>query len=112
MILITVAFVLFDRKNVLTLAASVIGVTSLLFNAKGNPFGQTLMVVFSILYGIISFSFSYYGEMITNIGMMMPLAIFFLASWLKHLMTGKDRRSGSITCGKKRSFLCGCFPFS
>ena len=28
-----------------TLAASLIGVTSLVFNAKGNPFGQLLMVV-------------------------------------------------------------------
>ena len=62
---ITVSFLVFDRENHLTLAASLVGVASLVFNAKGNPFGQLLMVIFSVLYGIISYSFSYYGEMIT-----------------------------------------------
>ena len=55
-ILIILSFCIFDRENYLTLAASLIGVTSLIFNAKGNPIGQVLMVVFSLLYGIISFS--------------------------------------------------------
>ena len=42
---IVVSFWLFDRENYLVLAASLIGVTSLIFNAKGNPFGQFLMVI-------------------------------------------------------------------
>lgn len=85
---ITASFCLFDRKNYLTLTASVIGVTSLIFNAKGNPFGQLLMVIFSILYGIISFTFSYYGEMATYLGMTAPMAIFSLISWLKNPYDG------------------------
>ena len=68
----------------MTLGASVIGVTSLIFNAKGNPFGQFLMIIFSLLYGIISYTFAYYGEMITYLGMTMPMAIFALISWLKN----------------------------
>lgn len=68
--------------------ASLVGVTSLIFNAKGNPFGQFLMVVFSLLYGIISFTFAYYGEMITYLGMTMPMAIFALISWLKNPYNG------------------------
>ncbi|MBE6696263.1 MAG: nicotinamide riboside transporter PnuC [Ruminococcaceae bacterium] len=87
--LITVSFCLFDRESLLTLLASLIGVTSLIFNAKGNPFGQLLMVIFSLLYGIISYSFSYYGEMITYLGMTMPMAIFALISWLKNPYNGK-----------------------
>ena len=47
--LVAASFLLFDRENCLTLAASLVGVTSLIFNAKGNPFGQLLMVVFSAL---------------------------------------------------------------
>ena len=58
---IIISFCVFDRINYMTLCASLIGVTSLIFNAKGNPFGQLLMVVFSLLYGIISYTFSYYG---------------------------------------------------
>lgn len=63
--LIVTAFLAFDRTNYFTLLASVIGVTSLIINAKGNPFGQALMIIFSLLYGVISYMFSYYGEMIT-----------------------------------------------
>ena len=67
--MILISFFLFDRENPLTLIASLIGVTSLIFNAKGHPFGQLLMVAFSILYGVVSFTFSYYGEMMTYLGM-------------------------------------------
>lgn len=84
LVLILISFFAFDRTNYLTLFASFIGVTSLIFNAKGNPFGQLLMVIFSLLYGIISYSFSYYGEMITYLGMTMPMAIFALISWLRN----------------------------
>lgn len=82
------SFLLFDRVNFLTLAASLIGVTSLIFNAKGNPFGQILMVVFSVLYGIISFSFAYYGEMITYLGMTAPMAVVAFISWIKNPYNG------------------------
>lgn len=87
-ILIVVSFVIFDRENLLTLAASLIGVTSLIFNAKGNPFGQFLMVIFSVLYGIISFKCAYYGEMITYLGMTAPMAVFSLISWLRNPYNG------------------------
>lgn len=81
---ILISFVVFDRTNYMTLCASLIGVTSLIFNAKGNPIGQVLMVVFSLLYGIISYTFEYYGEMVTYLGMTMPMALFALVSWLRN----------------------------
>lgn len=87
-LLILVSFFLFDKENYLTLTASLIGVTSLIFNAKGNPTGQVLMVIFSILYDIISYSFNYYGEMITYLGMTMPMAVFALVSWLRNPYKG------------------------
>ena len=87
-LLIVVSFVIFDRENYMTLMASVIGATSLIYNAKGNPIGQVLMVVFSILYGIISYTFSYYGEMITYLGMTAPMAIVALISWLRNPYNG------------------------
>ena len=46
------------------------------------------MVLFSLLYGIISFGFQYYGEMITYLGMTMPMAVFALISWLKNPYLG------------------------
>ena len=82
--LILGAFLLFDRENYMTVTASLIGVTSLIFNAKGNPVGQLLMVVFSLLYGVISYSFAYYGEMITYLGMTLPMAVAAWISWIKN----------------------------
>lgn len=81
-LLILISFFIFDRTNYLSLAASLTGVSSLIFCAKGNPFGQLLMVIFSIMYGIISYTFRYYGEMITYLGMTAPMAVFSLISWL------------------------------
>lgn len=81
---VLITFFLFDRQSYMTLCASLIGVTALVFNAKGNPLGQLLIVIFSLLYGVISYTFSYYGEMITYLGMTMPMALFALVSWLKN----------------------------
>lgn len=86
--LILVSFLIFDRANVMTLAASLIGTTSLIFSAKGNPIGQALMIVFSLLYGLISYTFSYFGEMITYLGMTAPMALFALITWLRNPFGG------------------------
>jgi len=85
---IIISFAIFDRTGYLTLATSLIGITSLIFNAKGNPFGQFLMIIFSLLYGYISFTFSYYGEMVTYLGMTAPMALFALISWLRNPYKG------------------------
>ncbi len=82
------AYLLFDRQGHVVLAASLLGVTSLLFNAKGNPIGQVLMVAFSLLYGVVSWGFAYYGEMATYMGMTAPMSLFALASWLRNPYKG------------------------
>ena len=97
---IAVSFCVFDRENYLTLIASLIGVTSLIFNAKGNPIGQALMVAFSLLYGVISYTFTYYGEMITYLGMTMPMAVFALIAWLKNPYKGNKAEVKVNSIGK------------
>lgn len=103
--LIVGSFFIFDRENYLTLFASLIGVTSLIFNAKGNPFGQLLMVIFSMLYGIISFTFAYYGEMITYLGMTMPMAVFALLSWLRNPYNGNKAEVKVNSIGRMETLL-------
>ena len=98
--LILVSFSLFDRVNFMTLAASLIGTTSLIFNAKGNPIGQALMIVFSLLYGVISYTFSYFGEMITYLGMTGPMALFALISWLRNPYNGNRAEVAVNRLGK------------
>ena len=89
---ISAAFIYFDRVNYLNLTASLIGVTSIIINAKGNPAGQGLMIIFSLIYGYISYSFRYYGEMITYMGMTMPMALFSFISWIRHPYEGEHSK--------------------
>ena len=102
-LLILLSFFAFDRESYVTLAASLIGVTSLIFCAKGNPIGQVLMIIFSIFYGFISYTFNYYGEMATYLGMTMPMSVFALISWLKNPYKGKrsEVKVNSITVGEQ-----------
>lgn len=81
---IAVSFLLVNEKDYLTLTASLIGATALIFVAKGEVLGQILTVVFSIFYGIISFKFRYFGELITYVGMTAPIALMSAVSWLKN----------------------------
>lgn len=80
---ITLSFFL-SGGSLLSLTASLIGVTGLIFVAKGYVIGQVLVVIFSVFYGIISWFFRYYGEMITYLGMSSPIAIVTAVSWLRH----------------------------
>ena len=109
-LLIVASFLLFDRVNTMTLAASLIGTTSLIFNAKGNPIGQALMVVFSLLYGVISYSFSYFGEMITYVGMTGPMALFALISWLCNPY--KENRAEVAVNQIRQSELCAALALT
>ena len=70
--------------DLLTLVAALTGVTSLIFAAKGNVWGQVLMILFSILYGIISFRFRYWGEMLTYLGMTLSMAVWSTITWIKN----------------------------
>ena len=81
---VIVSNMLTEDVDLLTLIAACIGITSLIFAAKGNVWAQILMIVFSILYGIISWRFNYWGEMITYLGMTMPMAIWSTITWLKN----------------------------
>lgn len=104
---ILISFFAFDRENYLTLCASLLGVTSLIFIAKGNPLGQGLMIVFSILYGVISYAFAYYGEMATYLGMTMPMAIVSLVSWLKNPYKG-NKSEVAVNRIRKREWAVMC----
>lgn len=66
----------------------VVGAVALVFMARGDVWGQVLTVVFSILYGITSWHFRYYGEMITYLCMTLPMALMAVISWLRHPYEG------------------------
>ena len=97
-VVVTASFLLVPDRDYLTLAASLIGVTALIFVAKGMVLGQILVVIFAAFYGIISFFFSYYGEMITYLGMSLPIAVVSIITWVRNPYGDSGRvRVGRMT---------------
>lgn len=76
------------QASLSTRLGSILGVVALIFMAKGDVWGQILTVVFSVLYGITSWQFCYYGEMVTYLGMTLPMAVLAVFSWLRHPYEG------------------------
>ncbi len=96
LLLIAFSFLLSPEKDLLSLLASLIGATALIFVAKGQVAGQILTVVFALFYGLISLSFRYYGEVITYLGMSAPMAIAATVAWIKN--PAKD--GGEVAVGR------------
>lgn len=91
-LVIVVAFAV-SGGDWLSAAAALVGVTALIFVAKGYVLGQVLTVAFALIYGVISCLFRYYGEMITYVGMTAPIAVLSVVSWLKHPYKGSKEVS-------------------
>lgn len=100
---VTASFVLFPGAGLLSLAAALVGVTGLIYMAKGHPYGQLITVIFSLIYGVISYFFRYYGEMLTYLGMTLPMAALSLRTWLRNpygdsaTVTVRRKLSGKLT---------------
>lgn len=105
-LLILLSFVISQDSGILGLVSSLVGVTALILCAKGNPLGQVFMIVFCCMYTYISYTFSYYGEMITYACMSLPMAVFSLVSWLRHPFKGnKAEVKVNKVKGKEYAFL-------
>lgn len=87
-VMVTGAFLLAGTQDLWTLLASLIGVTALIFVAKGYVLGQVLTVVFALFYGVISYFQHYYGEMITYLGMTSPIALMAAIEWMRNPYAG------------------------
>ncbi len=94
---ILLSFFLGGNFYFLTLIASLVGVSALIFIAKGNVIGQFLIVIFSIIYGVISWQFRYYGEMITYVFMSLPSAVVSCVTWLKN---PSKKRKNEVAVGQ------------
>lgn len=77
-------------RDPLSTLASLVGVTGLIFLAKGAWQGQVFIILFAIIYGIVSLRVRYYGEMITYVGMSLPMAVVSLVAWLRNPFEGKS----------------------
>ena len=69
------------------------------------------MIVFSLLYGILSFQSAYYGKMITYVGMRAPMALITLISWLRHPFEKGKSEVQIEMLGRKQIVLISSLSF-
>lgn len=81
--IVTLSFVI-SQSSWPNLIAALTGASALMFLSKGHPIGQVLTLIFSLLYAFISYTFDYYGEMITYMGMTFPSALLALITWIRN----------------------------
>lgn len=98
------------ETDLLTLIAAVIGVSSLVFAAKGHVAAPALMIVFGVLYAVISCRFRYWGEMMTYLGMALPMAVWALITWVKNPSEGNaaEVAIGRLSKGHLAAVTAGC----
>ena len=87
---VLVSFLCSRDFDPIVLAASLVGVTALIFIARGDVIGQIFCIVFSIFYAVVSFRFAYYGEMITYLGMSAVIALISTIVWIRNPFAQKQ----------------------
>lgn len=107
---VLISYILSGKSDILSMLSALLGVTALIFLAKGDIWGQVLTIVFSILYAIVSYEQRYYGEMITYMCMTAPMAFLSLYSWLKNPFEHGKNEVEIADLSKKD--ICYMFIFS
>ena len=83
-IIVLLATGIIFNSSIVTIICTVLFVLAIMLIAKGNYLGQIIGIVVTILYSYISYKNRYYGEIIINIGIVLPLYILGIISWIKH----------------------------
>lgn len=100
LVIISVSFTLSKDFNIISLFASLLGVSGVMLCAKGNVWGQVLIIIFSLLYAVVSFEQKYYGEMITYLGMTAPVAAVSIYTWIKNPYSDSEVKVGRLNAKK------------
>ena len=109
---ITLSYILLGGNGALATIASLIGVSGIIFTAKGNPIGQALFILFSLFYAYLSHLAEYYGEMITYIGMTLPMSVVNLVGWLRHPYEGRHSEVAVARLKRSEIYIIPLFSIS
>ncbi|MDD4350956.1 MAG: nicotinamide riboside transporter PnuC [Clostridia bacterium] len=72
------------KSGVLIATCSLIGAASTFLQAKGKAVAQIFAIITVVLYSLVSYAQGLYGEVLTYVVLMLPLAIASLISWVKN----------------------------
>ena len=84
LVIVVVSNLFAETIDVFNFFSTIVGVTALIFIAKGNVWGQIFSLIFAILYAITSYKSRYFGEVFICVLMTIPLSIFSIVVWLKN----------------------------
>lgn len=103
---VSVCYALIPDKSLLSYGASMVGVTALIFVAKGDVVGQALCVVFALLYALVSWQMKYYGEIITYLFMSAPIALMSVITWLRNPYSEHEVRVRTLNARQWTALTC------
>ena len=92
MVIVGASNIFSPDTNWLTLITTLLGVTTLILEAKGHILCPVIMIVFCLMYAAIAFQYHYWGEMMTFLGMSVPMAAWALVTWLRN----PSKREGEV----------------
>lgn len=101
-----VSYIFSGAGGLFEMLSAVLGVTALIFVAKGLVIGQALTVVFGLMYAYTSIECKYYGEAITYLFMAAPIALMATIEWIKHPYKDTDVVEVSRADKKQISIMC------
>ena len=81
---LSLCFAFTPDRNWFSYVVSLVGVVSVMTVAKGLVFAPFINIAYNIIYSIISVLQHYYGEAIIYIGLMIPIAVASIVSWLRN----------------------------
>lgn len=102
---VTISFVLINSRSVLSFLSSLLGLTSLIFMAKGNFIGLFFGIAFAIIYAVFAYVQRYFGEMIIYTFIYLPLKVTAIISWIKNKF-GKNTLEVKINSIKLWEWVC------
>jgi len=80
------------KADLLTTSCSLLGIITVLLIAKGKNIGQVLGVLVTIMYSIVAYKNKYYGEVLINLLLMLPLYTIGIITWINH----KDEKTNFV----------------
>ena len=105
-VMITLSIVF--HSHIFYILSSTFGVVGVLFLTKVNVVGIFVGIVQIIFYSIISYLNGFYGEMVNNLCVTLPLYIANLITWLKNLYSknGQVKINSSISWKEVVAAIC------
>lgn len=72
------------KSEIITVASSVAVIITAVLQAKGKIESQFFSILVFLLYSYVSFKNRYYGEVICNLFILLPISITAIISWVTH----------------------------